>query len=371
VAFHIDGQRSKDWATLVERARSGQLAGERYTTSAGVSAADLTRPITQADLLLLQGEVNNLQDEMMLQSTRQELSALENDVRTLERRLADARAKGYDIEKDLEGEIAILAVQWDRLKANAEATLEYQARQLGEQMSLIQQKLAQLMGMAANLSAARPLYMQIKSAVASAEAQADAARATEEAKYDAYADEVESLSAHLDWIDWMLSALSTASFRLLATECGVAAVEAVYAPQNGERENGILFLTDQRLLWEDRVDTYELKVDVPLAKVLEVRQETQAGSGQEALIFRLGAGPVSEARFELSLPVAKDWIEMVGRARSGGYAHDRAATVSAEELERIRNAPQQCSNCGAVFTAPLLRGQTEIHCEYCGLVTRI
>jgi uncharacterized paraquat-inducible protein A len=62
---------------------------------------------------------------------------------------------------------------------------------------------------------------------------------------------------------------------------------------------------------------------------------------------------------------------MVGRARSGGYVQDQVVEVSADELERIRNAPQQCSNCGAAFTAPILRGQHEIVCEYCGIVERI
>jgi DNA-directed RNA polymerase subunit RPC12/RpoP len=40
-------------------------------------------------------------------------------------------------------------------------------------------------------------------------------------------------------------------------------------------------------------------------------------------------------------------------------------------LERIRNAPQQCTKCGAAITDPILRGQTEIPCEYCGNVMRI
>ena len=62
---------------------------------------------------------------------------------------------------------------------------------------------------------------------------------------------------------------------------------------------------------------------------------------------------------------------MIGRARAGDYASDRAVELDQNEIERIRNAPQQCSNCGAAFTAPVLRGQNEIACEFCGVVTRI
>lgn len=75
--------------------------------------------------------------------------------------------------------------------------------------------------------------------------------------------------------------------------------------------------------------------------------------------------------FRLTQPVVDDWLLMVGRARSGEYVQARAIPVDDAELERVRSAPQQCANCGAAFTAPILRGQTELVCEYCGLVTRI
>jgi predicted nuclease with TOPRIM domain len=372
ISFHINGQDSKEWAPLVERSRSGQIEADRVNLSGSLSMGDLKGSVSTADIMKLQEEVNNLQDEMMLKTTRQELSGLENEVRSLERSLADLRAHGYEIEKDLEADISILAAQWDRIKTNAENTLQYQTGLMGEQMQSIQQSLAQLVGMSANLTQARPLYMQVKSATASAQAQADAAEATVLAQYDQYADEVEALSAHMEWVGWMLDALSSASFRLMATEAGVAAVEAVFKHPDWNPENGILFLTDQRLLWEDRVGDYELKINVPLADIQNVKQSNEEQSERQVLVFHFGPqAPVPLAEFELALPVANDWIKMVGRARSGGYAEDRAVAISPEELERVRNAPQQCSKCGAAFTAPLLRGQTEIHCEYCGLVTRI
>lgn len=369
IPFHINGQDSKKWLAWIEDVRSGEIKSQRAGENAGISLKDLTRPISAGDILALQSEVNALQDEIMLSSAREELSELENEVRTLERALADVRAKGYSIESDLEAEVTILSAQWDRIKTNAEKMIETQSSLLEGQMETIRNRLSQVMGMTDQLQAAQPLYMQLKSSVASANAQADAALETVIDQYDEYADEVESLHAHLAWVDWMLTALATASFSLRATENGVAATEAVFLHPGWEPENGILFLTDQRLIWEDRVETYEVKFEAPVQDILDTKKIVEEGG--DHLQLKLGAdSPTGSAKFRLSLPVGEDWLTMIGRARSGGYAQDKVLQLSEEELERIRNAPQTCSNCGAAYTAPILRGQMELVCEYCGVTTR-
>ena len=371
VPFHLNGQACEEWVGWLQRVQSGEIENDRATGS-GLSLADLTGPLTMADMMALQAEVNGLQDVATLKAVHEDLAGLENDMRSLERMLADLRSRGYLIEKALEADITILSTQWERIKANADLILEAQTRLLGEQMAGIQKSMAELLGMTANMDAARPLYMQVKSGIASTEAQADAADDAVVATYDAYADEVETLAAHLQWVGWMLDALSTANFQLLATESGVAATEAVWERPGLEPENGILFLTDQRILWEDRVDDFELKLEQPLANLQEIKKEVDEATGQEFLIFDLGAhGPYPTVRFALGLPVGDAWLKMIGRARAGDYATDRAVEIDPAELERIRNAPKQCSNCGAGLTAPILRGQTEIICEYCGQVTRI
>jgi uncharacterized protein (DUF3084 family) len=371
VAFHINGQAAKEWAEFVDNARTGRIESDRAAGS-GLSYADLTGPLTAADVVALQSEVNTLQEQAMLTNVRQALIHVENDVVSLGRNLADLRAKGYVIEKNLEADVTILTSQWDRIKLAAEKTIEQQATLMSGQMQSIQQMLAQLVGQMNNLTPARPLYMQLKSAAASAQAQADAAQATVLAQYNGYADEVEMLTAHLEWVGWMLDALATASFRLLATESGVAAVEAMYARPGTEAENGILFLTDQRILWEDRVGAFELKLEVPLAQIADIQKAASEDGKQEFLDLSFASGaPVTNARFTLGMPVADSWLKMVGRARSGGYTENRAVEIDPAEIERIRNAPQQCAKCGASLTAPILRGQMEIACEYCGMVMRI
>ncbi|TAK11447.1 MAG: hypothetical protein EPO32_11940 [Anaerolineae bacterium] len=371
VAFHIDGQASDDWVRFIKDAKSGKIEDERAKASK-LSFSDLTGELTQAHIVELQNEVNELQDEMMLKNLATELNDLENEVQNLGRQLSKLRGRGYAIEKSLEADVQVLAAQWEKIKERAHGAMDMQVKLLSDQMKSIQSQTATLAGMSANLAAARPAFMQLKSAIASAEAQAEAAEETVLDQYDEYADEIESLHAHFAWLDWMMDALATASFKLNATESGVAAVEAVWERPGMDPENGILFLTEQRFLWEDRVGDFELKFDVALDQILDIKEEENAETGMDTLVASLGKGaPVPNARFALAQPLGDEWLKMIGRARSGGYADDRAVEIDPALLERIRNAPTQCKKCGGAFTAPVLRGQTEITCEFCGTVTRI
>lgn len=371
VSFHLDGQDSKDWAVWISAAKSGKLEQDRATGSK-LSFSDLSGPLTQADILELQNEINELQDEVMLREVQNELSELENQLASLSRELGQLRARGYMVEKSLEADIDVLTLQWEKIKTRSQATLDYQTAQLGSSMKSIQEGMAKLAGMTGALATARPTYINLKSLIASVEAQAEAAEETVLDQYDAYADEVEMLDTHLEWVDWMLDAISTASFKLLATESGVAAVEAIWERPGLPPENGILFLTDQRLLWEDRVGEFELKLEVPLRDVLDAKEELEGETQNERLVVSLGGdAPVSSGVFLFSQPVVEEWLKMLGRARSGDYASDRAVKIDEAQLERIRNAPTECSNCGAAFTAPILRGQEELVCEFCGVTTRL
>jgi hypothetical protein len=279
------------------------------------------------------------------------------------------------LKKDLEANIAILTAQWERIKTSAEKSIEQQTRLLGDQMRSIQTITSQVLGSTGDPNTKRSLFIQAKSMLAAAASQAQAAQNTVALLYERYRIEVESMGAHLDWVGWMLDALETASFQLQASEYGVAAVESVWERPGLESENGILYLTGQRLIWEDRVGAYEIKINNPLQSILDVCKEIvsqpEANYEQESLLFNFGPGvPMKQARFLLAQPVAEDWLKMVGRARSAGYENDLAIKLDPEELERVKNAPSMCPACNAAYTSPIMRGQIEIVCEYCSVRTR-
>ncbi len=372
--FHIDGQDSNEWQVMIERARAGGFESERAKAGAGMSIADLTGPVTQADILQAQSQVNDLQTRAMLSFAKDALEDLETKVGNLPRQSSDARAKGYLFEKALESQVQSLIDQWAGVKQAVSGDMSQQSAMLGQMMVGLQQQTAQLMGQSANPQAARPMYMQVKSLAASAEAQAAAAEQSILGQYDNFQAEADKLSAHFDWIAWMLEALSTASFQLMATEGGVAAAQANWLRPNSDPLGGIVFLTDQRFIFEEREGEFSVPVDVPLAQVEGAVGLSEQGANKDeehlSMDFASGA-PMRTALFQLVGPQAEDWQAMIGRAKNGDYTKDRAVEIDQAEVDRVKNAPTQCPSCGSAFTKPVLRGQTEIKCDACGTVTRI
>jgi hypothetical protein len=372
VHFHLDGQDSNEWQALIERARAGGLEGERVAAGAGLSLSDLSGPITQATLMELQGQVNDLQSRAMLAFAKDAFEDMENKVQNLPRQLSEVRACGYLFEKALESRVQSLTSQWAGLKQSVGEDVRRQSDLLGRHMQTMQAQMAQVMAHASNPEAARPQVMQVRSLVAGAEAQAAAAEQAVFGQYDDFQSEVEEVSARLDWVAWMLEALSTASFRLLATEGGVAAAQANWLRPNMEPMAGVLCLTDQRLIFEEREGEFSVLFETPASLVATANALAGQGAAQDEehlkLTFAVGA-PLSTAAFQLVGPLAAEWKTMIGRAQSGGYVDDRVAQIEQAVLDRLREAPTNCPNCGSPYGKPVVRGQTSITCEFCFTVT--
>jgi len=372
--FHINGQDSKTWQALVEKAKSGGLESERAAAAAGISIADLTGPITQADIVALQGQVNDLQSRAMLTFAKDALEDMGNKVAALPGQLGGVRAKGYVFEKALETQTGSLGEQWAKIKQSVDNDIRQQSESLNKIMLSLQTSMSQVMAGAANPNNVRPVFLQVKSMAASAEAQASAAEQAIYKQYDNFQDSVETLSVHLDWVDWLLQALATASFRLLETEGGVAATQVNWLRPNDGPQGGVLFVTDQRLIFEEREGEFSVPIESPLAQVQSLDALAGQGVGKDEEHLKVtyaSGGPVGSALFQLVGPKAADWKTTVSRAMKGDYTNDRAVAVDQAAINKVKNAPTQCSNCGAAFTKPVLRGQTEIKCEFCGAVTRI
>jgi hypothetical protein len=223
------------------------------------------------------------------------------------------------------------------------------------------------------------------------EGKASAAETLISGMYDSLEREFAQLTAFLGRIDWMLDQLSVASYKLLATECGVMAVKAVWCPNGKEDKDdpeGWLLLTDQRLFFEQKEEVATKKVlfittekqlvqkllfEVPLALVEDVKaSKLGVFKNEDHLDLRLASGaPYPTAHFHIDGQSCEEWQALINRVKAKDLDQDRAVAIDQAAVEKVKAAPTTCPACGANINVPVLRGQDSISCPYCGKVIKL
>jgi len=203
--------------------------------------------------------------------------------------------------------------------------------------------------------------------------------------FDAIQAEARDLQTQIDAGKQMLDWMDSASFGFQPGEAGVSAVEAKWL-QDGEKEGpkGILFLTDRRLLFEQREKVAKKKIlfiTTASEEVQELLWEAPIGALEDAtasekrralvlkkehlaLNFRRPAA-VREALLELSAD-SDGWRTLVNRALTGELDQERVERGAERTVETQLQVPSKCPNCGAALDVTVTRGMTAIKCVYCG-----
>jgi hypothetical protein len=195
----------------------------------------------------------------------------------------------------------------------------------------------------------------------------------------------------------MLDSLDTASFDLYPDEHGVAACEAVWTNHPDEPE-GILFLTDGRLVYEQREKKAKKKVlfiateseliqnklwESPVGNIAELEAEDKKKflSRKELLHLRFreySSGLHGDVTLRLEHVTNEEWAGLIKRVQSGEIESDRydtpapgaSAPAEAAPPPPPQEVPTKCPTCGGKLP-PLVKGMREIVCEYCGTSVRI
>jgi outer membrane murein-binding lipoprotein Lpp len=338
----------------------------------------------------LQSKVSSLQEQVRLTRTRDALEDLQTTVGGLVQRLTSLRRRGYVFEKDLEAQAQALNRSWIQLYPSVQGQVNLQSNALMNTLQPIERQMPQLAGLAGNPDAARPLLSPLQAAVDQLEGQVEAAERMIRGMYDQFSAQLGSLKRHLDEIDFMLKNVAEATFQLLPSEGGIAAVKAEWYKAGKEQKGdpqGILFLTDQRLLFEQKEEVVTKKVlfiatekhkvqglqlDLPVAQVDQVTT-SKAGmlKNEDHIEVRLVSGaPVERAHFHIWQDCAS-WQGLINRAKSRDFEAGRAVPLDQAAVDKVKAAPSQCPSCGGNINQVVLRGQDNITCEYCGYVIRL
>lgn len=354
-----------------------------------MSATPSASPAQQlaAQIDELQRRVNGLQASVLFADVKDELENLDSQAAQWPVRLKSVRAGGYVFGRDLESLVTSLSAQWPSLKAAAQRQITEQGPALASALRTVEAQMTGLNAKRNAVAAGQTAAAQLDRSIDALEARAAAARDAIRGGYDTFKAGAGDLQQRLDRVQGMLEWLGEAKFTLLATEGLYAAVEAKWDRDGKDDPKGRLYLTDQRILFEQKEEVatkkllfittekekvQQLLLEVPLAWVDDARGSKKGLLGHEDhLDLALASdAPVRGAHFHLNGQDSSLWQQLITRAKSRDLDHERAVPVDQAVVTKAASAPTRCSNCGASFTKPVLRGQSEIACEFCGSVTR-
>ena len=339
----------------------------------------------------LQSKLNSLQESVRLTSVRDEVEDLEAKTNGLPDKIGSLRVHGYAFKKDLEANAASMKERWSAQRLLVLQQITQQANELDMEIHPVETAMQQLGNRRGEPAVAQPYLNSAQSAISILEGKVEAAQNSIKAMYDSYASQLATLVAELDRIDWTMTQVAQATFRLMGTEAAVMAVETVWVKDDKEDKDdpkGVLYLTDQRLLFEQKQEVATKKIlfittekqkvqkllwEAPIALLENVKPTKQGLFGHEdhlELSFASGA-PFYSVHVHINGQDCNDWQALLGRAKSHDFDQERAIAVDQAAEQKVKEAPSRCPSCGGAIKQPVLRGMDSITCEYCGYVIRL
>ncbi len=384
--------RLKERQIRREKRRAYRVAGG---TAAAASAAAATAQMQQQRLESLSQKLGQLQEAATLADVYDDLEDIDSALAVLPTDLEQIRARGYVFRNFLERKIEVLAEQWAEMRERVMEEVSRRSQDLAQDVDEAERALQ------AAQSGAATAVSRAENAVQMLESKVSAAQDAVEAMFDTLEQNVDQTQAQLEQIEWMLDQAEQASFDFYPDENLVAVCRAQLLEREDEGPEGLLFLTDGRLIFErkEEVVTERKKVlfvtvkteketvqeflfEVPIGYVEETKaREVKKGIiGRRREMLELFFAPeadISEARLRLLDADSEEWARLIGRVRSGDIDKERIQLEEAEaeeaeaEEKAAQEVPTKCPTCGALLTTPIVKGMREITCEYCGTVIRL
>lgn len=306
--------------------------------------------------------------------------------------LANLRARGYRYGRGWEGQLTTLQEAWPRQREEATRILEEERRNLDSAKYDVQTLL--------NRAAREPaLFNTADSRVRDFERRVSEAERHVNGVYASTRQAAEALRRNLVEANGVIDALESASFQLYPDEAGFHACKAEWYVRGGQPVEGMLFLTDGRLLFEQRQEIVtkrvlfiktEKKVQqellwfAPIGGIEVVALEDKKEllrARKELLVLRLeGGNAPHEVTLNLMDARNEDWARYIKRAQEGQFDAERIdvalpATAEAAPSEagtpvEASAVPTKCPSCGANLPT-LYKGMRELRCAYCDTLIRL
>lgn len=346
------------------------------------AAAALTEEARQ-QLDRLQDKFERLESDAQLSSVYDAIGEIDGQLTQLPFTLENLRERGYVHAGELDDRLEAIDDKWDEVRPRVETALQAQVRRLDTQLDQTEKQFTRL---------SRPNDAQLKlldTSVNGLDRQISSARSAVSNLYDELQRDLDKIAYDLQRVEKMLDLLATSHIVMQEAEGPLLTVSAEWQQDGEEGPDGNLFLTDQRLLFEQREEVVtkkrfgifkaesenvqKLLLDVPVRDIESIVHKEEGGflgMGKDdilELVFAASA-PLSRARFHLKGQESEAWAAMIKRVQTGEIDNDRADEyVDAMELaeETAAAFPTECPTCFAAVP-PQPRGVVSCTCEFCG-----
>lgn len=363
-------------------------------TTAATGAAATASPRSQEKNAELQAQIDgidrkfdSLESEAQLTSIYDAIGRFDAKLTELPFELEALRDRGYVHSGQLEDRLEALDDKWDEVRPRVEEQLNEQVERLDKQLDQAE-KLVDRMHINNEAS-----IKSADTAVDSLERRVRAAHDAIDNLYEGIEQELSEIEYQLDRVEKMFEILDGSQDIQLREAEGPLLVVKAFWHRDGEKEGpeGYLFLTDQRLIFEQREEVVtkkkfglfkadsemvqEVHVDVEVHEIEEIEHKEEGGfmgMGKDDIIEFVFAASAnySRARFHLKGQDSSDWAAMIKRIQTGEIDEDRSDEY-VDELEEAgiisSSFPTQCPNCFAAIPEQP-RGVTSYTCEFCGAV---
>jgi hypothetical protein len=380
------------------RRKPAAAAGSRATPAASAAAKRPTTarkpapaprkvevsPEVKVEIDRINREYTDLERNSQLGDIYDSVGEIETKLTKMPLDLDALRRRGYVHSGQVEDRLAAIDEQWDDLMPKVEAELDKQVRRLDLELNTVERKVNLMAG------GTTAVISGAKTAVSTGTTKVSAAKNAVRSMFDDLESELYKIENQLRHVDWILDQLDESpDIHLRDAEGPIEAVEAFWQQDGKEGPKGVLYLTDQRLLFEQKEEivtkkrfgifksetemVHKLHLDIAVHDIDSVAHHEEGGflgMGKDdimELIFSAKA-PISRGRFHLKGQDSSDCASHIKRVQSGEIDGDRDEDFLAEieEAQALSGAfPTRCPNCFADVPPPP-RGVSSVQCEFCG-----
>lgn len=345
----------------------------------------------QAKLQQLEDDLETLREKVTFSDHRQAVNDLDHGVGDLPAQVERLRERGYRYKNYLERKIATIERKWREAEPTVRSELNRAENEYMPQYEALSRRYSALAGAGGR---SQSQLSALERDVEALSGLVDDADRVVQSAYAGVRQTFYQAQQQVKEIEFLFEQIEQAGFELLVGENPIQAVSAKWW-RDGKKKGpeGILYLTDQRLLFEqkekvatkrvlfvatEKEEIQETLIDVPVGGVSSVKASSRGiGGHQDHIDIAFSEGSVVEAHFHLKGQDSEMWAGLVKQVLNGEIEREKyypegvdAAAEQASVEEALTNAPSKCPSCGAPLADQIVKGQRQLECEYCGMVVR-